>query len=1129
MLRGALIAAVVLALAAGSAAAQKAEGEIANIVGKGEYRASQTNAWTPARVKQQVFPLDWVQTLDMSKMALRFSDGATVNLDANSEFHVVKVAKPTDPKTILEQTKGRSWSSSKSSPGGMEIRTRSSLAAIRGTDWELVVDGDKTTLSVFSGEVELSNPQGSVLVAANEQAQAETGKAPVKLLLRTSRARIQWVTAFTVDPRRYAETREAKDARLKDIAAMIGDGRLSEAYARTRALAGAADSPAVASLLLSDFEIYRGDLAEARKALARGAERFNQDPRFDVAAARLALLDDDATAARVHVAAAFSKRADSVDAYVMLGDIERHEGRGREALAAYGKAAQLAAGDARGWYGLGAVNGEREDVRRARSDLSQAIALDASDPTYRAELGTVESFAGNLGAAGTDLQQALAMQPGNYVALTGLGIVELKAGDNDAALDALQKAAAIEPRYARVHVYLAAAYYRVGNDNAALFELKRAQELDPNDPLPHLLTSIIRLDRIEPGLAVEEAQEALKRIPYLKSLNQVADNQKGIANVGAPLAFMGLESWARSAAQESYLPLWGGSHLFLADRYPGDFDKRSELMQGFITDPVAFGASNRFHSLVVEPGVFGTVSMRYNQSNDIRLTEPVITLNGFDASRMPVAWFAEAVDTRIDPRDTAFSAKARTYTAAVGIRPTYELSAFVYLNRLNVDADLGQTGVTGVFDRISGTASRIDGGVRYAPDARSSFWLKGGAGKQDATDDETTTIVASNAAFGQFSHFELNPRASDGAFRHTFHARDDLEVTWGAETSRQGTPQSLVIDAALHTSAVNVLQDRLDESNRDRTDTAYAMGRWLGGAVRVELGAAWTDYRKDRDILVTRDPSRGGNVELTESYRPRKVEPLAGVVWKFAPSTLVRAACRRWIRPISLDTLAPVAVAGVPLDDQLVYAGGQLDQCRAQLEWSDSYRTFATAFVERARVHNLVSPLDGVQNTASDVTNLDRLRNRASAPVPKPDLLEDLPVFSQGEVNRGTVAVERILDPRIGLSAHYTYTDSTNTDPNAAARNIPVDARIPFLPRHQVNLGATVAPGWRTFVTLTAVYRTRRFTDEANLVPLAAGWDGQADVYWESGDKRWSAEIYALNLMKKDVSNIYGIVVSYRF
>ncbi len=41
-------------------------------------------------------------------------------------------------------------------------------------------------------------------------------------------------------------------------------------------------------------------------------------------------------------------------------------------------------------------------------------------------------------------------------------------------------------------------------------------------------------------------------MPHVKSLNQVAVDRKGSANVGNTLAAWGLEDWARSYAQDSY-------------------------------------------------------------------------------------------------------------------------------------------------------------------------------------------------------------------------------------------------------------------------------------------------------------------------------------------------------------------------------------------------------------------------------------------------------------------------------------------------------------------------------------------------------------------------------------------------
>jgi len=1071
--------------------------EVASLEGRGEYREAAQMAWRPAAVRQGLFATNFVRTLDSSKMAIVFQDRTQMRLAPNSTLQIKEVATPTEARTILNLNRGRAWTQSKATPNGLVVETPSALAAIRGTDWELAVDDEgRATLSVFSGEVEFSNDRGRVLVQRNESALAERGKAPVKLLLQTSRERIQWVSAFTVDPSRYAEMRGKP--------------------------AGSPPPPAVAALLAADAAIYAGELDRARAALEAGRGSFPGDERFDVALARVSLLRGDAPAARQLANAAIAKRPASVDALVMLGDIERYEGRGPEALDAYARAVAASPGDARGWYGLGAVQGERDDMARARANLDKAVALDPSDDSYRAELAGVMDLGGAAGEARVELARALELQPDNYVALTALGALELRAGHDDAALDALLRAGAIEPRYARAHVYLAAAYYRVGRDAAAQAELARGEETDPNDPLPHLLASVIHLDRIEPGAAVDEAQQALARIAYLKSVNQVADNQKGVANVGAPLAFMGLELWARSAAEESYLPFWGASHLFLADRYAGDFDKRSELMQGFITDPLAFGASNRFQSLTPQSGHFATASMRYNHSDDLRLAEPVLTLNGLLDTERPVSYFVEGVDTRIDPGNVALSARGKTVTAALGARPTAELATFVYASHLSLRADLGSRGEAGDFDHIDGTAGRVDAGARYAFDGASSLWVKAGAQNQDSTSDDTLSLLAlppSPTRLVQRSSFTLKPRENDLSLRHTTVLQDGLELSVGAESARERTPRTLLRDAALHEEGTPIASQSLDEVDRDRSQALYAAGRWTLGPAKLDLGLTWSDYRRDRDI----DVVSGTETRLAESYRRRRADPLAGIVLHLAPGSLVRAACRRWARPIALDTLSPIATAGVPLEDQLVFPGGVLESCGGALEWSDAARTFATIAATHIRVRNLVSPLDGVQNTAADITNLDRLRNRALAPAPKPDLLEDTPVYGEGTARRASIALERIVTPRLALRAQYTYTDSENTAP-AFAGNL-----IPYLPRNQVNVGGSWAPGWHVLVTAQAVYRSRRFADEANASPLAASWDGQLDLYWETPGKRWSVEAYGQNLAKKDFSDVFGIVVSYRF
>ena len=202
-----------LLLLAPRAAAQVPDpaGEILSIVGKGEFRDPQQTNWRAASEGQKLKSAQFVRTGDASKMGLLFADKTQMRLGQNSMMQLVLASNTKDQKTTIDLKQGRTWMQSKTTPGGLEVRTPSALAAIRGTDWELVVDADgKTTLSVFSGQVDISNEAGAVSVARNEQATVEIGKAPVKTILVNPADRIQWVSSFIIDPARYVETAALK-------------------------------------------------------------------------------------------------------------------------------------------------------------------------------------------------------------------------------------------------------------------------------------------------------------------------------------------------------------------------------------------------------------------------------------------------------------------------------------------------------------------------------------------------------------------------------------------------------------------------------------------------------------------------------------------------------------------------------------------------------------------------------------------------------------------------------------------------------------------------------------------------------------------------------------------------------
>ncbi len=237
----------------------------------------------------------------------------------------------------------------------------------------------------------------------------------------------------------------------------------------------------------------------------------------------------------------------------------------------------------------------------------------------------------------------------------------------------------------------------------------------------------------------------------------------------------------------------------------------------------------------------------------------------------------------------------------------------------------------------------------------------------------------------------------------------------------------------------------------------------------------------------------------------------------------LRGAYQKWLRPASYNSLAPVATAGIQVDDSLVYPGGMLSRYRGQLDWEISPAWFVTAFADRRSVDNLSSPLDGVLNTRADVANLDRLRQRSVANLAAPDQLEATPVFSRGTASSGGFTVNHVLSRQIAGYFGYANTRSQNT---SAAFN---GRAIPYLPKNRATVGVTWAGDHRVIVSAQAVWRSQRFADEANLAPLASGWDMTLKLHWESADKRWNVDAYAANLLKRDVANLIGVNLVARF
>ena len=1075
--------------------------EIVLLVGKGERRDVADAAWQPIGVSQKIPPGAIVRTGENSQLALLMADRTQIRLNQNSQLEVNSVAEPSGlVVSVLRLVTGRIWSLARppTIPGqtGQRIRltTATATVGIRGTDWEVEVAPDGSTqLVVLSGVVDMSNEHGAIVLASGEAAVARPGQAPVKFVLVNPASRVQWVSSWQPQPRRWA----GPDAgRLADAIRRIENGEYSQAEA---ALSPAAANDVGSALLLADLRLHRGELASAQQVLAPHARNGAGDPRAVALLANVMARQDQVEQAQAMVATAVRAQPSSVELQLAEGDLAILQGDAERARAGYQAVLRAQPDRVEAWYGIGLVASEREEVRAARTALGEALRRSPTDARSQAELAATETFAGNLATGRQLLEAVLAREPSNYQALTALGVNKLKSGQTSEALDDFLRAGVIEPRYARAWLYSGVAFYQMGERKRAVEAFAKAAELDARDPVPYVYRGMVEADGLDPGAAIGSAREAQLRMPYLRSLNQVANNQKGSANLGSALTAFGMEEWADYYATQAYSPYWGGSHLFLADRYTGKFNKNSELFKGYLTEPTTFGASNRDATLIPSPGHYGRVELLAEQT-DWRQAAALGTVNGLTVSPVPIAYFLSGDVARAEARDDDSTGRSHNVTFGLGAKPTYQLGLFAFGTDSRLRGDLRSSELPN--DALDQSEQRLDVGLNFKIEPQNQLWLKAGTGTQE--NSVGGALVLAPGVAGTLDRFFSDIDQDDLQFRHAFTA-GGVQWSWGVERSEQEQVGALLANVRAGTNTI-----RLDNAQRFnvRATDAYLSAVYKSAAGHVGqidvFGQRSRQHREDLNIITVlgTPPSVLENSVVDRDLN--EVNPRLGLQWQIAPLQTLRGVYQRWRRPASSSTLSPVDTVGIPLNDRLVVAGGRYERARLQYDGEIGSSGFLRAFVDHERVDN---GLGGRRTIISDfqVTQLESLRNRPDVFSAKSDL-EDTPLFQEGRSSTFGFAYNRLLSRTHAIAARYLYRSAHQTGVNDGLK-------IPYIPRHFVQLDSQWSIPGRWLLGASASYRTKRFRDDTNLDAIRAGWSFGFTAYWESADKHHSVHGILDNLL----------------
>jgi tetratricopeptide (TPR) repeat protein len=1117
--------AVLLGLSLVSLGALADDAQIVMVLGKVEVQQNAQGGWRQAVVNQKLNAGDAVRTGEASQMALLASDQTQVRLSQQSVFKLKTVGNQ-DGGTALELQQGRMWAQAKQfftgifrrttslvggqQPRRLQVTTPTSTIGIRGTDWEVTVgEAGTTRVAVFTGEVEVGNEFGQVLVAPNEQATVQAGKAPVKVLLSNAKDRVQWVTAYRPTPRRWVPSPSA------ELATSV---KAIEAGDYAGALAGLqpqAKSSTPAALLLADMYLFLGQADDAIALLAPASRGGAGDPQATALTARALTVAGRMDEAAKLLASGLAQQPGNRELLLAQADLARLQGDGNTALNLFTQVAAADANSHEAWFGVGRIQNEKENVNPAKAALDNAIRLSPQSPGYHGELATLQTLTNDLPAARASFDEALKQQPDDYLAWTGLGILQLKAGQPDQALQSFLKAGVLEPRFARAQLYTAVAYYQLGNYGRALETVKKATEQDPRDPLPYVMLGLMQGDALDLGAAVDAAREAQVRMPYLKSLNPIANDQKGSANLGSALANFGAEEWASYYASQAYSPYWAGSHLFLADRYIGKFNKNSELFTGFLTDPTVFGASNRDASLVAVPGNYGRIDLSAERSNR-RSYDMAATVNGLTSTSAPFAYFFSADLNSASGLVDDTNGHERNFTLGLGLRPNYNTALFAFVTDRNGNSVIRNATV--LEDPEMQTERREDLGLNVKLANDNQLWFKLGRGYQhnDITGPYFSQNTADSfnaqlgrlifprviSATGSLDRLRLNVDQNDAQFRQAFTA-GDVQWNWGLESSRQSKVGTVV------TTFAPVRLNSADDFNMDAKD-AYLSARYKspqGNQAQVDLFAQHYNVKRSAlssvDILlnpVLTAPNEDTKVRQDTSELNLRL----GYQWQVAPYQSLRLVAQRWRMPASAGTLASLDTLGIPVNDRLVQPGGLYQRARLQYDGESSPSLFFQAFLDHEVLDN---GLAGVRTTTGDfqVEQLQQLRNTTQIFAPVPDM-EETATFVKGTVSTLGLAANVRVSKNQMLSARYLFRTNEQQGDNAGLN-------VPFVPRHFLLLGSQWSPGDRWLFGASALYRSARYQDDLNSELLQAGWSFGLNAYWESLDKRSAVQIILDNML----------------
>jgi Tfp pilus assembly protein PilF len=527
------------------------------------------------------------------RATVRFdSDGTVVRVGPDSRIQVNETAKQRDIQVFL----GKLWAHVvrwKERP--TRFVSGSTIAAMRGTELNVALEGDTTQLAVLEGRVLAQNDSGSLMITGGQVAVAQKGAAPSLRLNVHPKDAVQWALYYVPvlggpggdasGAPWQAAARAAEEARSQ--------GRLKQAI-ETLAGVSATDPRFLtyrASLLLSVGSVEEAD-RDLKKALEAGSgnadalalativavARNENDKALDSAEKAVAA-DSKSATAEVALSYARQARFDLVGARNSLESATRLDPK-----------------DALAWARLAEIRSSFGDLGGALEAARKAQDLEPNLARTQTVLGFAYLSQVRIAEASQALRKAADLDPSDPLPRLGLGLAEIREGHIDQGSRELEIAISLDPQQAIVRSYLGKAYFEEKRSGLVEREFEVAKQADPKDPTPWFYDAFAKQAANGAVEALRSLQEAIElndnRAVYRSRLlldSDLAARNASLGRVYSDLGFQDLalvEGWTSVDTD----PTSYSAHRLLADSYAAlprhEIARESELFQSQMLQPL---------------------------------------------------------------------------------------------------------------------------------------------------------------------------------------------------------------------------------------------------------------------------------------------------------------------------------------------------------------------------------------------------------------------------------------------------------------------------------------------------------------------------------------------------------------